>query len=161
MKPGALHAKNRPNERTNVIVLDAYALEAFLNLETSAPTVRDLILSGEQILITAVNLAETADRMIRLNGATRDELESDVLALGITVTGVDAGAGFDAADLRARHYHRTRRAVSVADCCAAAITLDRDALLVSSDPALLAMVHDEGGRYMALPNSSGHVWSPT
>ena len=160
MRPGAQHAKNKPNERTNVIVLDAYALEAFLNLETSAPIVRDLILSGEQILITAVNLAETADRLIRLNGATREELESDVLGSGITVTGVDATAGFDAAALRANHYHRTSRAVSIADCCAAAIALDRDAMLVSSDPALLAMLHDEGGRYMALPDSSGNVWSP-
>ena len=140
-------------------MLDAYALEAFLNLEASAPIVRDLILSGEQVLITAVNLAETADRMIRLNGATRDELESDVVSLGITVTGVDTSVGFDAAALRAKHYHRTRRAVSVADCCAAAVTLDRDATLVSSDPALLGLLHDEGGRYLALPGSAGEVWA--
>ena len=140
-------------------MLDAYALEAFLNLEASAPIVRDLILSGEQVLITAVNLAETADRMIRLNGATRDELESDVIGLGITVTGVDTTVGFDAAALRAKHYHRTRRAVSVADCCAAAVTLDRDATLVSSDPALLGLLHDEGGRYLALPGSAGEVWA--
>ena len=140
-------------------MLDAYALEAFLNLEASAPIVRDLILSGEQVLITAVNLAETADRMIRLNGATRDELESDVVSLGITVTGVDTAVGFDAAALRAKHYHRTRRAVSVADCCAAAVTLDRDATLVSSDPALLGLLHDEGGRYLALPGSAGEVWA--
>ena len=84
-----------------------------------------------------------------------------MVGLGITVTGVDATAGFDAAALRASHYHRTSRAVSIADCCAAAIALDRDALLVSSDSALLAMVHDEGGRYLALPDSSGTMWSPT
>ncbi|MBI4883459.1 MAG: hypothetical protein HY826_05330 [Actinobacteria bacterium] len=140
-------------------MLDAYALEAFLNLEPAGPLVRDLILSGEQILITAVNLAETADRMIRLNGSTRDELESDVLGLGVTVTSVDATVGFDAAALRASHYHRGRRAVSLADCCAAALALDRDALLVSSDPALLGLMHDEGGHYQALPDSSGRVWS--
>jgi len=144
-----------------VIVLDAYALEAYLNDEVVvADMVEPLLMSGEQILITSVNLAETADRMIRLNGATREELESDVVALGVTVTGVGATAGLDAASLRANHYHRTRRAVSIADCCAAAVALDRDALLVSSDPALLGMVHDEGGRYLALPNSSGSVWSP-
>ena len=143
-----------------MIVLDAYALEAFLNLEAAGPSVRDLILSGEHILITAVNLAETADRMIRLNGAIRDELESDLTGVGITVTGVDAATGFAAAALRANHYHRTRRAVSIADCCAAALALDRDALLVSSDPALLGVMHDEGGRYLALPDSDGEVWSP-
>jgi predicted nucleic acid-binding protein len=52
------------------------------------------------------------------------------------------------------------RAVSVADCCAAAIALDRDAVLATSDPALLAMIHDEGGRWMALPDSTGETWSP-
>jgi predicted nucleic acid-binding protein len=67
---------------------------------------------------------------------------------------------FDAATLRAEHYHRTMRAVSVADCCAAAIALDRDAVLATSDPALLAMIHDEGGRWMALPDSTGETWSP-
>jgi len=142
-----------------VIVLDAYALEAFLNLEATAPIVRDLILSGEQVLITAVNLAETADRMIRLNRANRDELESDVVGLGVTVAGVDSATAFDAASLRASHYHRTQRAVSIADCCAAALALDRDALLVSSDPALLGLMHDEGGRYLALPDSAGNVWT--
>jgi PIN domain nuclease of toxin-antitoxin system len=142
-----------------VIVLDAYALEAFLNLEAAGPLVRDLILSGEQILMPSVNLAETADRMIRLNGSSRDELENDLLGLGITISSLDAAAAFDAAALRATHYHRSRRAVSLADCCAAALALDRDALLVSSDPALLGMMHDEGGRYLALPDSSGQVWS--
>jgi len=143
-----------------VIVLDAYALEAYLNDEVlAADIVEPLLLSGEQVLITAVNLAETADRMIRLNGANRDELESDVVGLGVTVAGVDSAAAFDAAALRASHYHRTQRAVSIADCCAAALALDRDALLVSSDPALLGLMHDEGGRYLALPDSAGNVWT--
>lgn len=159
MKAGARRARSRPNERTNVIVLDAYALEAFLNLEPAAQIVRDLISSGEQVVITGVNLGETVDRMIRVNGAARDDLENDIVTLGITITGVDATVGFDAAALRANHYHRTRRAVSVADCCAAALALDREALLVSSDPALLGLMYDEGGRYLALPDSGGGVWS--
>jgi len=141
-------------------VLDAYALEAYLSLEPAAPLVRDLILSGQQVLITGVNLAEVVDRMIRVNGATREELENDLVGLGLNVTGVDASMAFDAASLRAGHYHRTRRAVSLADCCAAALALDRDAPLVTSDPALLALLHDEGGRYVALPDSEGGVWAP-
>lgn len=142
-----------------MIVLDAYALEAYLALEAAAPIVRDLILSGEQLLISGINLAETLDRMTRVNGATRDELESDLSGLGLTVSAVDAGVAFDAAALRAAHYHRSTRAVSLADCCAAALSLDRDAPLATSDPALLALVHDEGGRYVALPDSQGRVWS--
>ena len=143
-----------------MIVLDAYALEAYLAQEVAGPTVRDLILSGQQVLITGLNLAETLDRMIRVNGANREELENDLVGLGLTVSGVDAPMAFDAASLRAYHYHRTRRAVSIADCCAAALALDRDAPLVTSDPALLALIHEEGGRYMALPDSSGEVWTP-
>ena len=136
-----------------MIVLDAYALEAYLNDEVmAADIVEPLILSGQQVLITGVNLAEALDRMIRVNGADREELESDLIGLGLTVSGVDAQMAFDAASLRAGHYHRARRAVSIADCCAAA--------LVTSDPALLALVHEEGGRYVALPDSSGEVWSP-
>jgi predicted nucleic acid-binding protein len=144
-----------------VIVLDAYALEAYLNDEVmAADIVEPLILSGQQVLITGVNLAEAMDRMIRVNGADREELENDLVGLGLTVSGVDAPMAFDAASLRAQHYHRARRAVSIADCCAAALALDRDAPLVTSDPALLALVHDEGGRYVALPDSSGEVWAP-
>ena len=143
-----------------MIVLDAYALEAYLSLEAAAPIVRDLILSGEQLVISGINLAETVDRMIRVNGASRDELENDLIGLGLTVSGVDATVAYDAAALRATHYHRSHRAVSLADCCAAALSLDRGAPLVTSDPALLALLHDEGGRYVALPNSVGEVWSP-
>ena len=82
-----------------MIVLDAYALEAYLNDEVlAADIVEPLILSGQQVLITGVHLAEA---------------------------------------------------------------MDRDAPLVTSDPALLGLVHDEGGRYVALPGSNGQVWSPT
>ncbi|HQZ35144.1 MAG TPA: hypothetical protein PK020_12005 [Ilumatobacteraceae bacterium] len=143
-----------------MIVLDAYALEAYLNDEVvAADVVEPLILSGQQVLITGINLAEVIDRMIRVNGASRDELESDLIGLGLTVSGVDATMAFDAAVLRATHYHRTRRSVSLADCCAAALSLDREVPLATSDPALLSLVHDEGGRYVALPNSAGDVWS--
>lgn len=144
-----------------MIVLDAYALEAYLAQEVAGPTVRDLILSGQQVLISGVNLAETLDRMIRVAGADREVLANDLVGLGLTVSGVDAPLAFDAASLRAHHYHRDRRAVSIADCCAAALALNRDAPLVTSDPALLALIHEEGGRYVALPDSSGRVWSPS
>lgn len=160
MKAAAQPARTRPNGRNNVIVLDAYALEAYLALEPAAPIVRDLILSGQQVLITGINLAEVIDRMIRVNGANREQLENDLIGLGLTVSGVDATMAFDAAALRAIHYHRTRRAVSLADCCAAALSLDRDAPLATSDPALLDLLHAEGGRYVALPDSAGDVWVP-
>lgn len=143
-----------------MIVLDAYALEAYLTMEYAGPLVRDLILSGEQLLISGINLAETVDRMVRVNGADPGELADDLARLGITVSGVNELVAFDAAVLRTGHYHRRHRAVSLADCCAAALALDRDATLATSDPALLAMVHDEGGRVLPLPGSDGATWQP-
>jgi PIN domain nuclease of toxin-antitoxin system len=144
-----------------VIVLDAYALEAYLNDEVlAADAVEPMLLSGEQVLISGVNLAETLDRMIRLHGMSPVELEANLLGTGVHVSSVDEPTAFDAARLRAAHYHRTDQAVSIADCCAAALALDRDAPLVTSDPALLSLIADENGRYIALPDSAGNVWSP-
>jgi PIN domain nuclease of toxin-antitoxin system len=144
-----------------VIVLDAYALEAYLNDELpAADTVEPMLLSGEQVLISGINLAETLDRMMRIHRMPPAELEANLLDTGVHVTAVDEATAFEAARLRAAHYHRTRRAVSIADCCAAALALDRDAPLVTSDSALLGLIADENGRYMALPDSDGNVWSP-
>jgi predicted nucleic acid-binding protein len=144
-----------------VIVLDAYALEAYLNDELPvADAIEPMLLSGEQVLISGIDLAETLDRMIRLHGMPPAELEADLLGTGVHVTAVDEPTAFEAARLRAAHYHRTSRAVSIADCCAAALALDRNAQLVTSDPALLGLIADENGPYMALPDSTGNVWSP-
>lgn len=143
-----------------MIVLDAFAVEAFFTGEVAAPIVRDVLVSGEQIVVSAINLAEVADRMMRVHGLTRLDLEQDLLTLGVTISEVDPPTALDAAALRAQHYHRARRSISISDCCAAAVTLDRDAVLATSDPALLAMVHAEGGRWMALPDSNGETWSP-
>ncbi len=110
--------------------------------------------------MSAINLAEVADRLMRVHGFIRLDLEQDLLTLGVMISDVDPPTALDAAALRAQHYHRARRSISIADCCAAAATLDRDTVLATSDPALLAMVHDEGGRWMALPDSSGETWSP-
>lgn len=143
-----------------MIVLDACALESYFADEPAAAQVEALLQDGEQIVMSAINLIESLDRLIRVRGADRVDLSADLLGLGLTISDVDVFTAFDAAALRAEHYHRTTRAVSVADCCAAAIALDRDAVLATSDPALLAMIHDEGGRWMALPDSSGETWSP-
>jgi len=86
MRAVVLLARKMPNGRKNVIVLDAYALEAYLNDEVvAADIVEPLILSGQQVLISGINLAETLDRMIRVNGAMRHELEIDLIGLGLTV----------------------------------------------------------------------------
>jgi len=141
-----------------VLVLDEQALVAFLSAEPAMQQVRSLLESGEQTIISSINLAETVDRMLRIFGAARLTLRGDLEELDLHVTGVDADLAFAAAELRAVHYHRTRRPVSLADCIAAALSLDRVARLATSDPHLLQLVLDEGGLVEPLPASDGTTW---
>lgn len=144
-----------------MFVLDAYALEAFLlDEEPAGALVEDLVFSGEQLVISAVNLAEVADRMQRFHGLSRTQVEVDVLSIGLTISEVDTAVAFDAAALRAAFYRKRDRALSIADCCAAALALDRDVPLVTSDPALLELMWKQAGEFVALPDTAGLVWSP-
>lgn len=144
-----------------MLVLDAYALEAFLLDEGgAAPMVEALVFSGEQLVISAINLAEVADRLQRVFGVSRTRVEVDVLSIGLTVSEVDTAVAFDAAALRAAFYQQRGWAVSIADCCAAALALDRDVPLVTSDPALLELMWNQAGEFIALPDTAGAVWSP-
>ncbi len=144
-----------------MLVLDAYALEAFLlDEEPVGALVENLVFSGEQLVISAVNLAEVADRLQRLHGVSRTQVELDELSIGLTISDVDTAVAFDAAALRAVHYQRRGGALSIADCCAAALALDRDVPLVTSDPALLELMWKQAGEFMALPDTTGVSWSP-
>ena len=144
-----------------MLVLDAYALEAFLLDEAPAgAVVEELVFSGEQLVISAVNLAEVADRLQRVYGLSRTQVEVDVLSIGLTISDVDTAVAFDAAALRAAFYRGRDGAISIADCCAAALALDRDVPLVTSDPALLELMWNQAGAFIALPDTAGAVWSP-
>ncbi len=62
--------------------------------------------------------------------------------------------------LRPRHYHRTSRSVSLADCVAAAAAQTLERPLATSDPHLLDLCHDESIRTSPLPDSTGRRWLP-
>jgi predicted nucleic acid-binding protein len=68
--------------------------------------------------------------------------------------------GAAAGRLRARHYHRTRCSVSMADCLAAEAARALGEKLATSDPHLLHACDAEGIDYVVLPQSDGSVWSP-
>ena len=145
-----------------MILLDAYAALAYLADEReAADTVESLLLSGDPVAISSVNAAEVVDCAIRRYGVEQDDAILDVLQLGVEVLAADASVGLAAGVLRARHYRRRPTSVSLADCFAAATALARPGrTLVSSDPALLSMVHAEGGRVRPLPDSGGAMWAP-
>ena len=70
---------------------------------------------------------------------------------------VSADVGLLAGRLRARHYHRERMAVSLADALAAGLALSLGRPLATADRALAAMIRAEGGSLHSLPDSAGRL----
>ncbi len=140
-------------------VLDAYAVLAFLRGEPAAAEVRPLLEAGNAML-TAVGLGEVLDHLVRLAGVDEEEAVLDVAELGlIDAIAVDAAAGAASGRLRARHYHRLRCAVSMADCVAAEIARARNDVLATSDPHLLDVCARESIGVVVLPGSDGTRWT--
>jgi predicted nucleic acid-binding protein len=143
-----------------VIILDSFAVLALLRDEPAAGLVQQLVESDEQVLLTALGVTEVLDHLVRLLGADEDEAVLDLAQLGLSLpTVVDVPLATQAGLLRARHYHRTSRAVSLADCVAAATARSADARLASADPHLLDLCTAEDISVIALPDSGGHTWS--
>ncbi|MHB8452582.1 MAG: PIN domain-containing protein [Mycobacteriales bacterium] len=142
-----------------MIVLDSYAVIAYLRGERAAPQVRVLLDAGGAAL-TAVGVAEVLDHLVRLVGVDEEDAALDLAQLdlldGIVV---DSAVGGAAGLLRARHYHRTRRPLSMADCIAAHCARARAEPLATSDPHLLDVCHAEGIATVVLPGSDGSVWT--
>jgi len=141
-------------------VLDSYAVIAYLRGERAAPEVRALLDAGDAGL-TAVGVAEVLDHLIRLVGADEEDATLDLAQLGL-LDGIviDSAVGASAGRLRARRYHRTRCAVSMADCIAAQVAQVQADSLATSDPALLDLCHAEGIATVVLPESDGSRWTP-
>ncbi|MBI2168548.1 MAG: PIN domain-containing protein [Actinobacteria bacterium] len=141
-------------------ILDAYAVLALLKDEPSAEAVGRLVRAGGRL--TAVGVSEVLDHLVRIAGADEEEALLDLAELGLLgPEAVDADLGARAGILRARHYHRTNRAVSLADCVAAEAARRVDLPVATSDPHLLDLCQEEGIGVLPLPDSSGSTWSPT
>lgn len=142
-------------------ILDAYAVLAFLKNETAASEVEVLVTAGGTSL-TVVGLAEVLDHLIRIGGADEEDASLDIAQLGLDdPLPVGEKVAAAAGRLRARHYHRTRRPVSLADCLAAEVARSQQRSLATSDPALLDVCHDEGIAVIVLPGSDDRRWTPS
>ncbi|HVA75434.1 MAG TPA: PIN domain-containing protein [Acidimicrobiales bacterium] len=141
-------------------VLDAYAVLAFLKGEPAATEVRGLLDTGEAAL-TAVGVAEVLDHLVRLAGADEENAALDLAQLGL-LDGivVNSDLGVAAGRFRARRYHRSRRAISMADCIAAEAARQADTDLATSDPHLLDACRTEGIATTVLTASDGTRWAP-
>ncbi|MBA3745239.1 PIN domain-containing protein [Sporichthya sp.] len=140
-------------------VLDAYAVVALLRAEPAATKVEAILHRGDAAL-TAVGVAEVLDHLIRIANADEEEAALDVAQLGLLDgVAVTAHLGAAAGRLRAQHYHRTRCAVSMADCIAAEVARTIRQALATPDPHLLDVCHAEGIDFVVLAQSDGCVWS--
>jgi predicted nucleic acid-binding protein len=141
-----------------VILLDACAAIALLEDEPAAEKVGELLRDGATL--TTVGVAEVLDYLIRQSGSADDEAVLDVGTLGLLdPVLIDEFVATRAGVLRATHYHRVARSVSMADCIAAEAARWHDALLATSDPHLLDMCHAEGIAVLPLPDTRGTTWS--
>jgi PIN domain nuclease of toxin-antitoxin system len=138
-------------------ILDAYAVLAFLRDEPAASEVRPLLETDARL--TAVGLGEVVDHLVRLAGVDEEEVMLDLAELGLLdAIVVDSVMGAASGRLRARHYHRLRCAVSMADCVAAEVARWRNDSLATSDPHLLDVCVRESIHVIVLPGSDGTRW---
>lgn len=141
-------------------ILDAYAVLALLKGEPAAPDVQRII-ETQDTSLTAIGVAEVLDHLVRIVGADDEGSALDLAQLGLLeAVPIDERLSQTAGLLRARHYHRSRRAVSLADCVAAAVAQDTQRPLVTSDPHLLDLCHDENIPVAVLSDSGGTHWTP-
>lgn len=140
-----------------MILLDAGALISFLVGEPSAPEVKRLLEAGHSY-VSAPNLAEAIDILVRVLGNDLDEVEArlvPVLVTNLPVVAVGEGEARRGAELRVRHYHRQDSPLSLADCLLLATADLREWDVATSDTHVARVGRIEGLRVMSLRDSSG------
>lgn len=139
-------------------VFDAYAVLAYLRDEPAAEPIGELL--HAPTVLSAVNATEVIDQLVRVYGRDPDDVHADLVMLahtGMELSAVAVEVGVLAGRLRARHYHRGRMAVSLADCVAAATALSTGRPLATADPPLATVLRAEGGKIHALPDTAGRL----
>ena len=136
-------------------ILDAYALIAFLAGGPASPLVRGILREGDAAVATA-NLAETLDvcqRRHRLPISRAIEIIDPLLEGPLTAVALDSAIARRAAEIRARHYHRAQRPISLADAVLIASAKPGDRI-ATADPDVLAIARAEELESIALPHGS-------
>jgi predicted nucleic acid-binding protein len=134
-------------------LLDGYALVAFLVGGPAAPQVRGLLREGHTAVATA-NLAEALDVAARTYGLA---IERSMEVLEPLLDGTLGSVSLDlvrarrAASVRARHYDRAARPISLADAILIASAGPGDRI-ATADPDVLAVAEAEAIPTIALPS---------
>ena len=138
---------------------------AFLLDEPAAADVeRELRDASRTSWISAINLAEVVDVMMRIYGRSPEATLESLMLLesgGLRVAHVDGDIGVAAGALHARHYHRKTSALSMADCVALATASVLNELLATADVELAAAAAASGVAVVPLPDFSRATASVT
>jgi predicted nucleic acid-binding protein len=135
-----------------VTLLDAYALIAFVVGGPAAAQVRSILREGDAAVATA-NLVEVLDVSARLHGVPVPrtlEVLDPLFEGALVAVPLDLGLARRAAGIRALHYHRATRAISLADAVLVA-SAGRGDLVATADPDVLAVARAEDIGTIALP----------
>lgn len=141
-------------------VFDAAPLVGLLLDEPGARDIIDALTNAEQLAVSAINYAEVVDRVARVSGVPAPQVV-DALDVwrdgGLVVVPVTASAAIRAATLRVAHYHHRTAAISIADCCAIGLALERNEPLATSDREIVRLARQLGIEVIALPDSRGRM----
>lgn len=141
-------------------VFDAAPLVGLLLDEPGAGDIVDALTGADDLAISAINYAEVIDRVARVAGVPPRQVVNalDVwIDGGLVVVPVTASAANRAATLRVAHYHHRTSAISIADCCAIGLALDRNEPLATSARELVRLARHLGIEVIALPDSRGRM----
>jgi predicted nucleic acid-binding protein len=135
-----------------VTLLDAYALIAFLVGGPATQEVRAILREGGTAVVAA-NLVEVLDVSQRVHGvpiARTVEILEPLLEGPLTAVPLDVAVAHRAGEIRATHYHRASRPISLADAVLIGSAREGDRI-ATADPDVLAVAHAEKLDTIALP----------
>jgi predicted nucleic acid-binding protein len=135
-----------------VTLVDAYALIAFLVGGPATPQVRAILRGGDAAVATA-NLVEVLDVSQRVHGlpiSRAVEVLEPLLEESLTPVSLDSTVARRAAEIRAGHYHRSSRPISLADAVLIGSAKPGDRI-ATADPDVLAVARAEKVELVALP----------
>ncbi len=142
---------------TRLTVLDASALLALLLDEPGRADAEALMRRHPPPVISAVNLAEVIDKLVRGRGANAEQVNDaiDLLIVGgLAVLPFWLPQARNAAALRGRFYDRASSRAP-ADCACLATALSEHAAVATTDPALARAAQDLGVEVVGLADSMG------
>jgi PIN domain nuclease of toxin-antitoxin system len=140
-------------------IFDAAPLAAVLLGETGG-LASGRMLADPGHAVCAVNAAEVVDTVSRARRQPARVVASAVqlwIDAGLRIVPLDWSRAVRAAELRSTHYHRTRCAVSLADCGAVALAEQLGLELVTADAPMIRVARSIGVEVIPVPDSSGRT----